>query len=87
MLAYGVACYLIDEYLRMSKTNILELMYKFCKAIFTVFSEVCLREPNVDNIARVLLINEARWFPGMIESIDCMYWEWKNSPFAFSGTI
>jgi hypothetical protein len=37
MLAYGVAGDLTDEYLRMSESNRLESMYKFCKAVIAVF--------------------------------------------------
>jgi hypothetical protein len=75
MLASGVAGDLINEYLRMSETTCLETMYMFCKAVIAVFSEVYLREPTVDDTARLLSINEAMGFPGMIGSIDCMHWE------------
>jgi hypothetical protein len=53
MLAYVVAD-LIDEYLRMSETTCLDSMYKFCKAVIVVFSEVYLREPNVYDTSRLL---------------------------------
>jgi hypothetical protein len=85
MLAYEVAGDLIDEYLRISKTTCLESMYKFCKAVIAVFGTVYLREPTVEDTARLLSINEARGLPGMIGSIDCMHWEWKNCPFAWQG--
>jgi hypothetical protein len=54
MLAYGVAGDLIDEYLRMSESTYLELMYKFCKAVIAVFDTVYLREPTVEDTARLL---------------------------------
>jgi hypothetical protein len=73
MLAYGVADDLIDEYLGMSETTFLELMYKFCKAVIAVFGTVYLREPTFVDTARLLSINEARGFLGMIRSIDCMH--------------
>ena len=82
MLAYGVSGDLIDEYLRMSETTCLDSMYKFCKAVIAVFGEVYLRQPTAADTAQLLSINEARGFPGMIGSIGCMHWEWKNCPFA-----
>jgi hypothetical protein len=60
MLAYGVAGNLIDEYLRMSESTCLESMYKFCKAVIAVFGTVYLREPTVEDTARLLSINEER---------------------------
>jgi hypothetical protein len=81
MLVYGVAYDLIDEDLRMSETTCLDSMYMFCKRVIRVFIKVHLREPNVDNTARLMSINEARGFLGMSGSIDCMNWEWNNFPF------
>jgi hypothetical protein len=45
----------------------------FCKAVVEVFGEVYLREPTVEDTARLLLINEARGFPVIIGSINCMH--------------
>jgi hypothetical protein len=86
MLAYGVAGDIIDEYLQMSETTLcLESMYNSCKVVIAVFRTVYLREPTVKDIARLMSINEGREFSGMIGSIDCMHWEWKNCQFAWQG--
>jgi hypothetical protein len=85
MLAYIVAGDLVDEYMRMSESTCIEAMYNFCRAIISVFGEVYLREPNLEDTQRLLSINEKRGFPNMLESIDYMHWEWKNCPFAWQG--
>jgi hypothetical protein len=85
MLTYGVAVDLVDEYMRMSESTCIEAMYNFYRAIILVFGEMYLREPNLEDTQRFLSINERRGFPGMLGSIDCMHWEWKNCSFAWQG--
>uniref|UniRef100_A0A0D3DZB6 Myb-like domain-containing protein n=1 Tax=Brassica oleracea var. oleracea TaxID=109376 RepID=A0A0D3DZB6_BRAOL len=41
--------------------------------------------PTPADLQRLLDIGEQRGFPGMIGSIDCMHWEWKNCPTAWKG--
>jgi hypothetical protein len=57
----------------MSETTCLDVMYKFYRVVVAPFGELYLREPNVADTARMLSIKEARGFPGMIDSIDCMH--------------
>nr|XP_023874274.1 uncharacterized protein LOC111986818 [Quercus suber] len=44
-----------------------------------------LRSPNSSDIARLLRVGESRGFPGMLGSIDCMHWKWKNCPSGWKG--
>ncbi|XP_057543862.1 uncharacterized protein LOC130823253 [Amaranthus tricolor] len=37
------------------------------------------------DLTRLLAFSEGRGFPGMIGSVDCMHWEWKNCPGAWKG--
>ena len=78
MLAYGVSGDLVDEYVWIGETTALESLKKFVTAVIDVFSEKYLRKPNNEDIARLLAHGERRGFPGMLGSIDCMHWKWKN---------
>ncbi|XP_073353798.1 uncharacterized protein [Aegilops tauschii subsp. strangulata] len=78
MLAYGIPGDLVDEYVRMSETTCLMSMYKFCQAVIEVFGPEYLRQSTVADTERLLATNAARGFTGMLGSIDCMHWEWKN---------
>ena len=85
MLAYGIPGDLVDEYVRMSETTCLMSMYKFCQAVIEVFVPEYLRQPTAADTERLLATNATRGFRGMLGSIDCMHWEWKNCPFAWQG--
>ena len=50
-----------------------------------MFGDEYLRPPNNNDIARLLAIGEQRGFPGMLGSIDCMHWKWKNCLTAWQG--
>ncbi|XP_028056447.1 uncharacterized protein LOC114260504 [Camellia sinensis] len=52
------------------------------KLVVDIFSNEYLRSPNSNDIAKLLAVGESRGFPGMLESIDCMHWKWKNCPTA-----
>ncbi|KAK1664178.1 hypothetical protein QYE76_052337 [Lolium multiflorum] len=83
MLSYGMVADIFDEYLRMGESTCLEAMYMVCRAVIAVFGHHYCREPNVEDTRQLLSINESRWFPGMIASINCMHWEKKNYPFGW----
>ncbi|KAF5449858.1 hypothetical protein F2P56_030260 [Juglans regia] len=85
MLAYGVTADLMDEYVRIGESTKRLSMKKFVKAIVSIFGGEYLRSPTNSDIARLLEVRKNRGFLGMLGSIDCMYWKWKNCPSAWKG--
>ena len=85
MLAYGVTADFMDEYVRIGESTAMKSLKKFVKAVVDIFSKEYLRSPNNEDIARLLANGEKRGFPGMLGSIDCMHWKWKNCPVAWKG--
>ena len=51
--------------------------------IIRLFGDVYLRSPNEEDTIRLMAINEKRGWPGMLVSVDCMHWTWKNCPKAW----
>nr|XP_016504774.1 PREDICTED: uncharacterized protein LOC107822721 [Nicotiana tabacum] len=60
-------------------------MKRFCRAVVEVFGDHYLRSPTTNDVARFLYISEQHGFPGMLGSLDCMHWRWKNCPTAWAG--
>ncbi|XP_076926042.1 uncharacterized protein LOC143589071 [Bidens hawaiensis] len=75
-----------DEYIHIGETTATDCLHKFCRCITEVFSEEYLRRPNQNDIQRLLEAHSSlHGFPGMLGSIDCMRWAWKNYPVAWKG--
>jgi hypothetical protein len=91
MLAYGVSGDFMDEYLRIAENTATQCLQYFVKSVISIYYDKYLRSPNSNDISRLLEVNARRGFPGMLGSIDCMHWKWKNCPKAwacmFSGHI
>uniref|UniRef100_A0A0D3BUY1 Myb-like domain-containing protein n=1 Tax=Brassica oleracea var. oleracea TaxID=109376 RepID=A0A0D3BUY1_BRAOL len=85
MMAYGCPADAVDEYLRLGETTALLCLEHFVQGIINLFGEEYLRRPTPEDLQRLLDIGEIRGFPGMVGSIDCMHWEWKNCPTAWKG--
>ncbi|XP_068314991.1 uncharacterized protein [Pyrus communis] len=85
MLAYGASADQVDEIARMGKTTVLESLMRFCSAIKALYTNKYLWTPTPRDMQRLLWKGEMRGFPGMIGSIDCMHWTWKNCPSAWQG--
>ncbi|XP_019190221.1 PREDICTED: putative nuclease HARBI1 [Ipomoea nil] len=85
ILAYRVAADATDEYIQIGESTSIESLKRFCRAVVEVFGQCYLRAPDANDVARLLEIGERRGFPGMLGSLDCMHWTWKNCPTAWAG--
>jgi hypothetical protein len=86
MLAYGTPAHLNDDYLKIGETTSNEACMSFCHAINKIYEGDYLRRPTNADIFRLLSKATERGFPGMLGSLDCMHWQWKNCPVAHHGT-
>ncbi|CAM8908042.1 unnamed protein product [Rhodiola kirilowii] len=86
MLAYGSCADQCAEITRMGESTTLECMKKWCAQVVDHYKDRYLRSPNATDLSRLLHRAEQRGFPGMVGSIDCMHWEWKNCPTAWQGS-
>ncbi|XP_024172023.1 uncharacterized protein LOC112178036 [Rosa chinensis] len=85
MLVYGNAADTLDEYLRMGESTTRECLKKFCDTIMRIYEAGFLRKPTQEDIDWLLRKGVSRGFPGMLGSLDCMHWEWKNCPSGWQG--
>ena len=85
MLAFGVMGDFMDVYVQIGETTALQSLEKFVTAMVDIFFEEYLRKPNNEDIARLLTHGKRHGFLGMLGSIDCMHWKWKNCPCIWKG--
>ena len=78
MLAYALPADATDEYIKIGESTTVKSCKRFCRVIVEVFAERYLRAPTFHDVARLLDIGKSRDFPGMLGSLDCMHWRWKN---------
>ncbi|XP_047961504.1 uncharacterized protein LOC125206269 [Salvia hispanica] len=85
-LAYGTASDMFDEYLHVGETTGRKCLKTFCKVVVEAFGDTYLRRPTADDCQRLMRMHETvHGFPGMLGSIVCMHWQWKNCPTAWRG--
>lgn len=85
LLAYGNSADSVDEYIKVGESTLLEILRKFCKGIISLYENRYLRSPDEHDVKKLMDENAKRGFPGMLGSIDCMHWYWKNCPVAHAG--
>ncbi|WVZ83894.1 hypothetical protein U9M48_030989 [Paspalum notatum var. saurae] len=85
MLAYGGVADALDDTYKMAETTVLKTLMQFVHTVIDVYEKEYLRPPRAHELEVILKQNEARGFLGMVDSIDCMHWEWENCPTALAG--
>ncbi|KAL9666495.1 hypothetical protein QQ045_000829 [Rhodiola kirilowii] len=85
MLAYDSCADQCGELTRMGESTTLECLKKWCAQVVEHYGDRYLHSPNAADLSRLLQRAEQRGFPGMIGSINCMHWEWKNCPTSWQG--
>jgi Plant transposon protein len=85
VLGYGYAYDAVDELIGIAESTMALTLRRVCRAVVDEFWPAYLREPNEDDMRRILAVNESQIFPGCIGSLDCQHWERKDCPVAWAG--
>ncbi|KAM7494412.1 hypothetical protein LguiB_029021 [Lonicera macranthoides] len=85
-MCYGACADIWGEYLAIGESTSIASLKRFCNAIIIIFGSEYLRAPTSADLDRLSNENSARGFPGMLGSIDCIHWTWKNCPVAWQGS-
>ncbi|GJY83218.1 hypothetical protein Tco_0496594 [Tanacetum coccineum] len=85
-MAYGSTPDAFDEYLQMSEHTARDALFFFNMCIIELYMPKYLRKPTLEDVVKIQQKhNNVHGFPGMLGSIDCMHWEWKNCPVSWQG--
>ncbi|XP_071727924.1 uncharacterized protein [Rutidosis leptorrhynchoides] len=85
-LAYGVVPDIFDEYLYLGATTSYHCLENYCKSVIHLFSTEYLIKPNTHDVQRLITkYEQIHGFLGMLGSLDCMHWAWKNCPASWKG--
>ena len=85
LLASGSSADEMDDRYRLAESTMLETLKRFCNAIVGMYGDEYLRYPTEKDLQQLLALHEAKGWPGMLGSIDCTHWSWKNCPKAWAG--
>ncbi|XP_071713660.1 uncharacterized protein [Rutidosis leptorrhynchoides] len=63
-----------------------DCLNNFCKSVIHLYGLEYMRKPTPQDVARLISAHaELHGFPGMLGSLDCMHWAWKNCPYKYKG--
>nr|XP_043611687.1 protein ALP1-like [Erigeron canadensis] len=85
-LAYSFKADALDEYLHMDQDTGYQCLDAFCNCVIHLYQHEYLRRPTEADIERLTAKHElVHGLPGMLGSIDCMHWGWRNCPVVWQG--
>ncbi|GKC95159.1 protein arginine N-methyltransferase 1.6, partial [Tanacetum coccineum] len=85
-LVYDTAPDAFDEYLQIAERYSRQCLENFAKCKYILYVENYLRKPTSTDIKKTYALHEEiHGLPRMVESIDCMHWEWRNWPKSLHG--
>nr|XP_043625562.1 uncharacterized protein LOC122596987 [Erigeron canadensis] len=75
-----------DDYLYMAARTSRESLDHFCSTVIELYRDEYLRRPTSHDVARLYEAHEWRHkIPGMLGSLDCTHFVWRNCPKALKG--
>ena len=85
-LAFGIHPDALDEYLQIGEHCARDCLDFFTMCIIQLYEKEFLRKPSETDIHKLYDAHSmVHKIPGMLGSIDCMHWEWKNCPKEWQG--
>ena len=84
-LAYGNSADIAEEYTGVAENTGRLMLLSFCKWMDVVYGAKYLGAWTKEAIKKEMDINAKRGFSGMLGSIDCTHWGWKNCPIPWQG--
>ena len=85
ILAYGIAFDAVHDYTGVQELLARNCTYAFCDWIAAKYGSTHLGVWTKEAIKKEMDINAERGFPGMLGSLDCTHWIWKNCPYPWQG--
>ena len=84
-LAYGASSDHVHEYTGVAYQTAKKALKKFRRWVIRTYGDEFLNSWGEAEIRKEMEVNAKRGFPGMMGSIDCTHWQWKNCPIAWQG--
>ncbi|XP_023734929.1 uncharacterized protein LOC111882792 [Lactuca sativa] len=86
LMALGESLETIDDYMRTSERTARESLYRLARGVIETFGDKYLHKPSLNDMQQLYAVHKERHgFSGMLGSIDCTKWIWRNCPVAWKG--